>query len=195
MDNPRLLARCLPVLALLQAACGAVHDQPSLGHYGDEMTESVDVVRASLSAHSEQVLGATKLSAVIELERRHMDDMDLGMARMSGARNSMERCGDHMRTRAGYADALRPVDDARDAMGAAMQDMIDELDRHLGAMEAAADLEAALSEERQHRTHADLLLGRMRQHEGELFEGMQAMQDDGFSMMCPIGSHMHHWAF
>jgi hypothetical protein len=36
------------------------------------------------------------------------------------------------------------------------------------------------------------LVDAMRTHDKDLAQSMQAMEDDGISMMCPMDSHMHN---
>ena len=182
--------RFVPLIALLASACGGANDEPTLNHYGDETTESVDAVQASLSSHHAEVLGETDLGRMRSMEQRHKDDMGMHMGRMLDAQDSMELCGQHM-SAAGHTDAVKPLHEAQGAMGEAIDDASAEVERHLLAMEDAPDVATALTDEHQHQTAMDQLLDRMRTHDEHLAHAMQAMQDDGISMMCPMNSHMH----
>ena len=190
MNAPTTLTRCFPALALLGLACGSGAGGSSLTHYGDELSESVAAVRASLSEHHEAVLGETDLQQIRDLERQHMDTMTMRIGRMQDAQDSMMRCSERMGT-LGHMGALRSLDDAQGAMAQVMQGATDAMQRHLDAMEAAADVDTALAEERHHQSETDTLVDSMEHHDDELAHAMQTMQDDGMSMMCPMGSHMH----
>jgi hypothetical protein len=178
------------VAVLLTSACGASDDEPTLNHYGDEMTESVDAIGAALSSHHEQVLAETDLQRLRDMEGKHMDDMDMPLGDMQDAQDSMEGCGEHM-TMAGHADSVAQLHEARSAMATVMGEASAETARHMQAMHDAADLDAALAEEHGHQSAMGPILERMRMHDGSLAHAMQAMEEAGISMMCPMSSHMH----
>ena len=183
-------ARLIPVVALLASACGAGEDEPTLNHYGDEVSESIAAIEASLSSHHEQVLNETDLQRMLDLEDEHMTGMAMPMGHMQDAQDSMEGCGEHM-TMADHAGSVANFHDARAAMTEVMADTDTEMAHHMQAMHDAADVDAALAQEHQHQATMDQVLGRMRMHDGALADAMQAMADAGMSMMCPMSSHMH----
>ena len=76
-------------------------------------------------------------------------------------------------------------------MAEVMQDVEDASGHHMQIMLAAPDLEAALAEERRHQGAMHDLRDTMSTHEQRMGRAMHAMADDGFSMMCPMSSHMH----
>lgn len=176
-------------IALVASACGAGDDGSNLSHYGDEMTESVDAVQAALSSHHEQVLAQTDLERVRGVERTHTEEMDMRMNRMQDAEDSMAFCGQHMNTVQG--EAVGRFRGAREGMVEAMDDASTEMARHLEATQAAPDIDTAFAEERQHRTAMVQILGRLQGNDQDIASAMQAMRDDGMSMMCPMASHMH----
>jgi hypothetical protein len=182
--------RLVTFVALLAAACGASDHEPTLNHYGDEMNESVDAIQAALSSHHDAVLGETDLQRLLEMETKHMDDMDMPMGRMQDAEDSMARCGEHM-TMAGHTDSVAQLHEARAAMAQVMDEAGTEMARHIQAMHDAADVDTALAEEHGHQTTMGQALDQMRMHDGALAGAMQAMEDAGISMMCPMSSHMH----
>lgn len=184
------VARLTPFLALLASACGASDDEPTLNHYGDEVSEAVDAVEAALSLHHEAVLAETDLERMLDMEEEHMTDMAMPMGSMQDAQDSMERCGEHM-TMAEHAGSVANYHDARTAMTEAMAETDTEMAHHMQAMHEAVDVDAALAQEHQHQAIMDQLLDRMRMHDGALADAMQAMEDEGMSMMCPMNSHMH----
>lgn len=184
--------RLLPFVALLASACGGGDDAPTLNHYGDEITESVDAAEATLLSHHEEVLAETDLDRIHDMEAKHMNAMDMSMARMQDAEDSMALCGDHMMGMAGHMSAA--VDNlhaARGAMTDTMEDASAEMERHSRAMKNASDLDTAAAEEHQHQAAMAHVMDSMRMHDEDLDDAMQAMEDDGMSMMCPMNSHMH----
>lgn len=182
--------RLAPCIAFFASACGASEAGPTLNHYGGEVTDSVAAVGVALSAHHEEVLVETGLERMRDIEHRHMDDMGMHMGRMLDAQDSMDLCGEHMGT-AGHRAPVQPLRDARSAMGEAIDDASAEMERHQQAMDAVADVDTAFAEEHGHQAEMNRILERMRQHDGEISHAMQAMEDDGMSMMCPMDSHMH----
>lgn len=183
-------AHLVPIVALLASACGASDHEPTLNHYGDEVTESVDAIQAALSSHHDAVLGETDLQRLLDMEGKHMEDMAMPMGRMQDAEDSMARCGEHM-TMAGHADTVAQLHGARAAMAQVMDEASTEIARHMQAMHDAADVDTALAEEHEHQTTMGQALDQMRLHDGALASAMQAMEDAGISMMCPMSSHMH----
>lgn len=182
----------VPFVALLASACGGGDDEPTLNHYGAEITESVDAVQAALLSHHEEVLAETDLGRIHDMEAKHMNAMDMSMGRIQDAEDSMALCGDHMMGMAGHMSAA--VDNlhaARGAMAGAMDDASAEMKRHSRAMKDASDVDTALAEEHQHQTAMAHVMDSMRMHDQDLGDAMQAMEDDGMSMMCPMNSHMH----
>jgi hypothetical protein len=182
--------RFVPFVVCLAAACGAGDGDPSLMHYGDEMTESIDGLQASLSAHHEAVLELTDLGRMRDVEMAHMGEMSMRMGRAHDARESLEQCAAHM-SMGGRGDRLQPLQAAQHAMGQATADASAEMEAHMQAMLQARDIDAATAEEHRHRDEMNGLLDRMWMHDGDLAHAMQAMEDRGMSMMCPMGSHMH----
>ena len=166
---------------------------PTLTHYGDEISESVDALEQSVAGHREAVLGEMSLMRMGSMERAHMDDVATHMAGMQDAQDSIESCGDHMAgsRHAEHMDDVQALHDARGAMADVMQDVENASEHHMKVMLAAPDLEAALAEERRHQAEMEDLMGMMSTHEQSMGRAMHAMADDGFSMTCPMSSHMH----
>jgi seryl-tRNA synthetase len=178
---------------LLASACGAEGMDPSLTHYGDEVAESVDAVEESLASHHEVVLGESDLLRIGARERAHMDDVAMRMARMQDAQKSIESCSGRLggAGHAEHADDIEALNDVRRAMEEAMQDVSEAFENHKLVMLDAPDLEAARVEERRHQAEMQGLVDSMSIRERSMRSAMQAMADDGFSMMCPMSSHMH----
>ena len=183
----------VPCFALAATACAASDEDPTLNHYGSEMTESVEVLAEELSAHYEQILAETDLGRIQRMEATHMEDMDMDMGRMRDARDSMAACNEHMSNMGNMSQdhARQALHDAQGAMGEVMSEVTGEMERHMNVMDAASTIDSALAEEHQHETAMDGIVGRMRMHDDELGVAMQAMEDEGMSMMCSMTSHMH----
>lgn len=178
-----LLAVCSAVLAL---ACSHDDRNPPLNHYADELTTAITDAEDALEAHHEEVLGAGDLEKVHKLEESHMEMMNMRMGMMMDAQDSMERCEQMMN----HGNAA-PLTSAQTNMGTTIEALEAEAHRHMQAMDAAADLDAALTEEHRHATAMESIVGTLHAHHGEIDDAMQAMEDDGMSMMCSMQSHMH----
>jgi hypothetical protein len=183
-------ARLAALIVLFAAACGG-SDAPTLNHYANEATQSVDAAQAALSTHHDQVLAQTDVGQIRDLERTHNGDMAMWMGQLQDAMDSMMQCGDHLSS-GGHPDRLQSLRDA----GAAMDESIDgataEIKRHFQAMSDAADVDAAWTEERQHQTSMTQIMDHMRTNDEDTAHAMRAMQDAGMSMMCSMATHMHH---
>ena len=180
----------VPALALFAAACAAGDDEPTLNHYADEMAESLEAVQAEVSAHHQQILVQTDVRRVHAMEQQYMDDIAMHVGRMDDAQASMRLCGEHM-DMSGETDSLQVLHRARTAVADAIELASNETDHHLQAMQGAPDVRSALNEEHRHQAEMEPLLDRMRMHDEEITWAMQAMEDEGFSMMCQMASHMH----
>jgi hypothetical protein len=178
------------LIALFTAACGG-SDDPTLNHYANEATQSIDSAQAALSAHHDQVLAQSDVGRIHDLERTHKGNMVMWMGEMQDAMDSMMQCSDHLSSD-GHPDRLQSLGDA----GAAMDESIDgataEIKRHFQAMSDAADLDAAWAEERQHQTSMTQIMDHMRTNDEDTAHAMRAMQDAGMSVMCSMATHMHH---
>ena len=177
------------LLTLLASACAAAHDEPTLNDYADQMAESLEAIQASSPAHHRQILAQTDLQRVRELENAYLDDIAMRVGRMRDAQDSMQLCA-HM-AMSEPTESLQLFHRARSAMASSLELASNETDRHWQAMQSAGNLRAVVAEE--HRNLADMepLLERMRTDGEELGRAMGAIQDEGFSMMCPMASRIH----
>lgn len=185
--NERIVLAALG--ALLVYGCGS-DDSPSLTHYATELSDGVDAVDASLAEHHERVLALTDLEQIHALERQHVHDMTATMARVWDATDSIEACSERMTMgrHAGEAGLLEADHDVANAM----DDVSAEVDRHFEAMQSAADLDSALAEEHHHQSALGPLMEHMHSGDQDTMHVMWQMENTGDSMMCAMGTHMHH---
>lgn len=173
-------------LAILIGACGNAGGDPSLNHYADEMSESVEDLQASLSSHGAGVAAQTTLDRIRDLEQKHMNAMETDMDRMLNANDSIGSCAEHM-----SAEGTRSLRSAQGAMGESAHGASAETEYHFRAMQDAADVDAAQAEEQRHQSAMRKMLDGMHARDQEVMDAMQGMKDAGMSMMCPMSSHMH----
>lgn len=177
--------------ASLLAACeSGGRDATTLNHYDQEMMKGLDDVELAASSHAEQVLAESDASKIGDLERAHLEYMDERMAAMQDAHASIGRCTDEQSS-GPHGDGWQSMHEANAAMGAGMDDILAEMQRHAEAMHDAPDLASMRDEEHAHRTTLDELIGGMRAQDEHMMEIMHGMEADGASMMCSMMSHMH----
>jgi transcriptional regulator with PAS, ATPase and Fis domain len=173
-------------LAFLVSACSDGSGDPTLNHYQEEMARSVDALQTSLDSHRKEVLAETDLGRIRAMEQRHMDAIGMEMDRMLDANEGIGLCTEGM-----TGDAVGSLHTAQGMMGMAVDGASTEAQRHSRAMDDADDLDAALTEEREHQTTMRQILDSMHAQDQELETAMHDMQNAHMSMMCPTSSHMH----
>lgn len=181
-------SRRMGMLVTLAACSGS--QAPSLSHYADEVSASVDVLQAELMEHHEEALAQTDLDALRALEEHHMDAMVMSMRQMEEAQGSLDFCNARLDVTTEWHDAAASLEQAADGMHEAMDAGDEESQHHWRAMHAASDLEEAYSEEHRHEAAAIELLDRLSDHEAHMMSILAGM-DGGHMMMCPMSTHMH----
>lgn len=162
----------LPVAALFLGACADDHNETE-GADSEAMTERVDLLAAELTeltalvtAHGEAVDAAADLAAAQGTEAGYAVGVEGHHEEMHHVMEDMGPCKHD-----GHGPPLEEMD-------AALERIEKEVAAHGTAMGAAADVDAARTEETEHQAELESLLGAFRDGHDEL-----AMEGDVF--MCP----------
>ena len=155
-------------LALATVACSPDADREPLAHQLDDAQAHADELRIEVTEHADAALAVADLAELQGMEathdevvRRHMDELDHAIEDM------------------GMCDGV--PDDRIDAMMGARDECGGERSHHHESVTAAADLDAARTEEQRHRT---AMIG--------CLEDMSAMMHDmsaDYGMMMCSGHH------
>jgi hypothetical protein len=161
--------------ALLASACGST--DPAAGDMQEAMTATVTAFDTQVKAvdklattHAATIAAAADLAAVSAEEAKHMDGT-------MAAHHEMGTLLDHMAMCA--QDGKAPN---TDAMSLRVDDLGKEIEAHMKAMDAAADMTAAATEESRHQAALAAFVADMNKED----TAMTKMAD---SYMCPMG-HM-----
>jgi hypothetical protein len=176
-DSRRRL-RWAPVLLLafgaFASACGSHHSDETtpetLAVTLDALGAEVDALAALTTAHGEAVEATAELSAIVAEETQHATDEMASHHEIMALLEHMAMC-DHHGT---------PPD--TDAMMLRADELDMEIMGHQGAMEAAADVATAATEEARHQAEMLAIVEDLRMHQG-------MMADMAGDYACPAG-HM-----
>ena len=188
--NRRLLWALLVSLSLsLLWACGE-DDQPTLRHYSDEIGAATNALEAAVESHYETIRRVTDIEEMHELEQHHIQDALGFMGAMQDAQYGLQTCSRHMRIGM-HSGRLAALEDPRQAMHQAMNDMEGELQHHADAIRVEEDIDAGRAEEQRHHGAILDLLGEIAGHNHDMLGVMGMMEREGDSMMCSMDTHMH----
>lgn len=174
-------------------ACGSSDDDgdSTLNHYNNEIAEAATALEQSTSAHSQLILEQQDLQRMHQIEQQYTEDMTVGIGHMWDACDSMQTCGAFIGMQGPSQPGPR-FDSARTAMSEDIDDVSAELDRHWTAMQGTASVDAAWAEEEQHQLTMNGFMDHMWMSEDMLGIALEEMMEQGFSMICPMTTHMHH---
>ncbi len=186
----------LVVAGVLSVSCGVgactgwYDDEAQLGHYSEEMKQSLHDVRVAVALHHDQVLDAGSPSAIDDLEQTHIDQTNRRLDGAQMAQDDIAKCSvDHFSGERG-AD-WQAIYEAEDVAGMSALDFHLEMLRHARAMGATRDLAHMLDEERVHQTSMADLIATLEDQSERVAEQLQSLDKGGESMTCSRRTHMH----
>ncbi|MDD9945226.1 MAG: hypothetical protein OXU20_29555 [Myxococcales bacterium] len=170
-------------------ACGE-DDPPTLQHYSDEIGAATNALEAAVESHYETIREVTDIEEMHELEQHHIQDALGFMGAMQDAQYGLQTCSRHMRIGM-HSGRLAALEDPRQAMHQAMNDMEVELQHHADVIRVEEDIDTGRAEEERHHDAILDLLGVVAGHHQNMLAVMGTMEREGDSMMCSMDTHMH----
>jgi hypothetical protein len=155
-------------------------DDATTGHYLTEMGRELGEMEQALTAHNDEIAGATDLEHIWTLEHQHLEHMLGHMQSFDEAWLSLDACSASMHD----ADGATGFDTT--PMAHAGDELRADVETHWHEMLAAEDVDAAWQLEQHYRSAMVDLFDDMHDYEADLTDA----EPEG-GLPCPMHSHAH----